>query len=207
MVINNGQRTTDNGRKERLVLASSSPRRIEILEKLSLPCIVRKSEVSEAILPDEKPEEYVIRIAFEKAYSVAIKYDGKTVIGADTIVVTDGEILGKPEGESMAKIMLQKLSGKKHKVLTGLCVLNLKNKKILKKVVESFVVIKELTLKEIDSYVATGEPLDKAGSYAIQGIGAFLVRDIYGSYSNVVGLPACELIEMLLEIEAIKSFP
>ncbi|MDY6863345.1 MAG: Maf family protein, partial [Thermodesulfobacteriota bacterium] len=145
--------------------------------------------------------------AFEKAYSVAIKYDGKTVIGADTIVVTDGEILGKPEGESMAKIMLQKLSGKKHKVLTGLCVLNLKNKKILKKVVESFVVIKELTLKEIDSYVATGEPLDKAGSYAIQGIGAFLVRDIYGSYSNVVGLPACELIEMLLEIEAIKSFP
>jgi septum formation protein len=193
--------------KTKLILASSSPRRREILKKLCLPFIVRKSKINELRNPNEDPKEYVLRIAHEKAYKIAKKDDSHVVIGADTIVVINGEVLGKPKDENSAKIMLNKLSGKKHKVLTGLCVLNLKNQKILKRVVESFVVIKELSLKEISNYVATGEPLDKAGSYAIQGIGAFLVREIYGSYSNVVGLPVCELIEMLLKIEAIKSFP
>ena len=193
--------------REILVLASSSPRRIEILKKLGLQFIVRKSEINEVRFKDETPERYVIRIAFEKAYNVAKKYNENTVIGADTIVLIDGEILGKPKNKSEAKNMLMKLSGREHKVLTGLCLLNSKSKKILKKVVKSLVIIKELTSEEIESYIKTGEPLDKAGSYAIQGIGAFMVKEIHGSYTNVVGLPVCELIEMLLEAKAIKRFP
>lgn len=189
-----------------LVLASSSPRRQELLRHLGLPFTVAVPSIEEKRRPDEKPWDYVQRNSREKA---AIVYQTLThdrpwaVIGSDTIGVMDDVVLEKPLDPADAKRMLQSMSGRAHKVLTGLAVAfgRGSNVSVQQRVVETEVHFKKLTAQEISYYVGTGEPLDKAGSYGIQGIGGFLVERISGSYSNVVGLPLVELTDIL------KSLP
>ena len=120
------------------------------------------------------------------------------VIGADTVVVVDDRLLGKPASTAEARAMLRRLSGRTHYVLTGVCICRLADNRFYADTVKTDVLFKELTDAEIDWYIQTGEPFDKAGAYAIQGIGTFLVKRIHGSYTNVVGLPVCEVIEFLL---------
>jgi septum formation protein len=199
--------------RPRLVLASRSPRRKELLERLGLTVEVAPAEVDETAPPGEAPESYVRRLAEAKARAVALGIrDGAPtfVLGADTAVVVDGRILGKPTDAKDAGRMLRLLSGRAHEVLTGYAILPLPpapsggEPEYAADVVRTEVEFKALDEAEIETYVATGEPLDKAGAYAIQGVGAFMVRRINGSHSNVVGLPLCETIETLRRLGAIR---
>jgi len=133
-------------------------------------------------------------------------YPEAWVIGADTIVVIDGDILGKPSSRGEAKEMLKKLSGRKHRVFTGITILRKATDLFFSEVVASDVLFKDIPEEEIAWYVNTGEPRDKAGGYALQGSGAFFIKEIHGSYTNVIGLPLCELVEILKMAGAIK-FP
>lgn len=195
-----------------IVLASSSPRRRQILERLGLSFSVVKPDVDERREPGEPPEDFVRRAALEKATDVARTIaveQGKSpyVIGADTVVVIDGMPLGKPTDSSQAIDMLRSLSGREHQVLTGWALLNV-NAGVERTGVESTRVwFKRLRAAEIEAYAATGEGLDKAGAYGIQGIGCFLVEHIEGNYENVVGLPACPLVEALQDEGALTIFP
>jgi septum formation protein len=188
---------------KRLILASRSPRRYELLKQLGLDFEVVPSRVAEDIVQKESPEEHVIRLAKAKAIDVATGHPDCWVIAADTIVYIDGSILGKPKDHEEAMNMLRRLSGQEHWVLTGLSVCHLGKKKGDKEAVQTAVRVKSLTRSEMEWYVKTGEPFDKAGGYAIQGIGSFMIESIRGSYSNVVGLPLCELIQMLNRLGAI----
>jgi septum formation protein len=197
----------------RLVLASRSPRRKELLEQLGLTVEVAPAEVDETPRPGESPETYVRRLAEAKARAVALGIRGGApvfVLGADTAVVLDGRILGKPTDAKDAGRMLRLLSGRAHEVLTGYVILVLRPARSggepdrAAGVVRTEVEFKALDEAEIETYVATGEPLDKAGAYAIQGVGGFMVRRINGSHSNVVGLPLCETIERLRRLGAIR---
>lgn len=181
-----------------LILASRSPRRRCLLEQAGLTVAVIPSTFDEdSIAPSEEPDAYVKKLARAKADEVARRYPDSWVIGADTIVAIDGAMLGKPATVSDAGQMLERLSGQCHHVYTGYAIV-CKNKLIgIREVVKTEVRFKDLTTDEIDWYVRTGEPFDKAGSYAIQGLGTFMVRCINGSYTNVVGLPVCEVIETL----------
>jgi septum formation protein len=181
----------------RLILASQSPRRREILEKYSIELEICKSESEEVIRTDEKPEQIAMGLAFQKAYEVANKYEEDIVLGADTIVVLNEEVLGKPKNYEDAKLMLNKLSGKKHSVITGFCLINLSTGKKHVDYVETEVYFKDLTDAKIQRYLETKEYADKAGSYGIQGLGELLVERINGSYSNVVGLPIEKIAEVL----------
>jgi septum formation protein len=184
-----------------LILASNSPRRSALLSQINLKFIALPARIKEQILLNEKPEDYVERIALAKGNRIAKKYPNSTVIGADTIVVLENKILGKPKTKIKAKEMLRELQGKKHKVITGISVIN-KSKNIeLSQAIKTDVKMKALSEKEIDGYVRTKEPLDKAGAYAIQGIGAVLIDEIKGSYTNVVGLPLDALCELLRKAE------
>jgi septum formation protein len=177
-----------------LVLASGSPRRRAFLESLGLRFEAVGAEVDEAPREREQPAEYVIRIASEKARAVAGARPGALILAADTTVVLDGAPLGKPADAADARRMLRGLSGREHAVLTAVV---LAGAAADQRVVSTAVRFRELTETEISWYVATGEPMDKAGAYAIQGIGGCLVREIRGSHSNVVGLPLAETLEML----------
>ena len=146
-------------------------------------------------------------LAEAKAQAVIRTSGGNWILGADTLVVIDREVLGKPANENEAFSMLRKLSGKEHSVITGFCLVAPDSKKAHSEAVVTRVTFKALTKTEILGYVATGEPLGKAGSYAIQGIGAFLVKGITGSYTNVVGLPLCALVNALVATGALKTFP
>jgi len=197
----------------RLVLASRSPRRKELLERLGLTIDVVATAVDESGRPGEAPETYVLRLAEEKARSVArgIRGDVPTfVLGADTAVVVEGRVLGKPSDAEDAKRMLRLLSERTHDVLTGYAILALPpsgphgESALAAGVVRTEVEFKRLDEGEIVAYVATGEPLDKAGAYAIQGVGGFMVRQIHGSYSNVIGLPLCETVEALRRLGALR---
>jgi septum formation protein len=188
---------------KRLILASKSPRRYELLKQLGLDFEVVPSRVAEDIVQKESPEEHVIRLAKTKAIDVATGHPDCWVIAADTIVYIDGSILGKPKDQEEAMNMLRRLSGQEHWVLTGLSVCHLGKKKGDKEALQTAVRVKSLTRSEMEWYVKTGEPFDKAGGYAIQGIGSFMIESIRGSYSNVVGLPLCELIQMLNRLGAI----
>jgi len=184
-----------------LILASNSPRRSALLSQINLKFIALPARIKEQILHNEKPEDYVERIALAKSNRIAKKYPNSTVIGADTIVVLENKILGKPKTKIKAKEMLRELQGKKHKVITGISVIN-KSKNIeLSQAIKTDVKMKALSEKEIDGYVRTKEPLDKAGAYAIQEIGAVLIDEIKGSYTNVVGLPLEALCELLRKAE------
>jgi len=179
----------------RLVLASQSPRRRELLEQLGLVFEVRPAHANEAVLPGEAPRAYVQRVAREKARAVP----GDLVLGADTAVVLGDEVLGKPEGPDDARRMLRALSGTRHAVLTGVCLRRASGALgvELEAVVSTAVTFAPLSGAQIDWYVRTGEPLDKAGAYAIQGAGGAFVVGVEGSVSNVVGLPLAETAALL----------
>jgi septum formation protein len=178
-----------------LVLASQSPRRRELLEQLGIPLVVRPAHADEAVLPGEAARDYVLRIARDKARAVA----GAIVLAADTAVVLRGEVLGKPSGAEDARRMLRALSGTVHEVLTGVCVRRATDALAIEldAVVSTEVRFAPLSPAEVDWYVATGEPLDKAGAYAIQGAGGAFVVRVDGSVSNVVGLPLAETADLL----------
>ncbi|MGB9699331.1 MAG: Maf family protein [Thermodesulfobacteriota bacterium] len=183
-----------------IILASSSPRRQELLSLLGVSLRIVPSEVEEILRKGELPEEYVRRLAITKAQQVAEKFPEFWVLAADTIVVIDGEVLGKPKDVQEAEYMLKKLSDQEHRVITGYCLLQIKGGKKRERVVSSLVKFKRLSAEEIRWYINTGEPFDKAGGYAVQGKAAFMIKEIKGSYTNVVGLPLCEVIEDLQEL-------
>jgi len=183
-----------------IVLASESVRRVDILRTLGISFSIIPPDIDERRKRDETIRDYVLRIAHEKAKEVGTHFPDKWVIGADTIVVHKGKVLGKPKSEEEAMEMLTALRGKWHKVLTGFCILNMSKQTSYEDVVETKVFIKDLTDKEIRRYIKTSEPFDKAGSYAVQGKGGFMVKEIKGSYSNVVGLPICEITDILLSL-------
>jgi septum formation protein len=183
-----------------LYLASSSPRRIELLQKLNLNFLVVEPHINEAIKQQEKPLTFVKRLAKEKAYAglqLIAKNKIAPVLAADTIVVIDDQVLGKPSNQEEGIAMLDLLSGKTHKVYTAIAVLH---EKIQVKVSVSKVTFRELSQQEKISYWQSGEPQDKAGSYAIQGLGAIFIKRLVGSYSGVMGLPLYETAELLREI-------
>jgi septum formation protein len=187
----------------KIILASESPRRRELLASLGLDFDIIVSGVEEDRLEKETPEQHAIRLAIEKATSVSEQYPDAVVIGADTIVIIDNEILGKPANEKHALQMLRKLSGRTHQVITGFAIL--KNTNVLVHTgIRSFVTFKVLSEEELNWYVQTVEPYDKAGAYAVQGIGAFFIKKIEGSFTNVIGLPLAEIVEALRKIEAFQ---
>ncbi len=185
----------------RIILASSSPRRRELLRNLGLAFDVIQPSADETVSENETPEDFVLRVSVEKAWSVSRSLgEGAVVIGADTIVVVDGEMLGKPEDPEGASSMLRKLSGKEHHVYTAFSIVRPKDEILHSEIVDTSVRVKTLAASEIEGYIKTGEPMDKAGAYGIQGIGSFMVRGIEGSYSNVVGLPVEELLAALKKL-------
>ena len=158
---------------------------------------IQKSDIEEVILENESPEDMVVRLAYEKAFDVAKRNTDRLVIGADTIVALDNEVLGKPKDQNEAYQMIKRLSNKTHKVITGISLINLKENKIIKDYVVSFVTFKDLSEDSIKDYINTNESLDKAGAYGIQGYGALLVKNIQGDYFNIVGLPISRLSDLL----------
>ncbi len=186
-----------------LILASKSPRRYALLKQLGLDFEIIPSDVKESFSPGESPREHVVRLSQEKTFQVGNQFPHCWIIGADTIVHVDEAILGKPKSRQEALEMLRLLSGKEHRVLTGISVQHRGKGRGDCEVVETTVRVKRLSAVEMDWYVQTGEPFDKAGGYGIQGIGSFMIESIHGSYTNVVGLPLCELIQMLIRLGAL----
>lgn len=191
-----------------IVLASASPRRRELLTQVGIDFQVVPSTADETLLENETPETHVKRLSSDKAMEVARRPEqsGRWFIGSDTVVVRDGIILGKPRDAAEATAMLTSLSGRSHRVISGYAIHDRKEDRTLSAAIATRVFFKELTIREIEGYIATGEPFDKAGSYAIQGIGSFMVPKIEGSYTNVVGLPLCEVIAALEELDAVELF-
>jgi septum formation protein len=181
-----------------LILASQSPRRKYLLEQAGLRFRVIPSPFDESTVPASDPDDYVRSLAQGKAKAVAGMHPRSWIIGADTIVASGGRLLGKPGSPEDAHGMLVQLSGRTHQVYTGFCIYHHGNHRHFTHAVRTDVTFKELSPQEIAWYIRTGEPFDKAGAYAIQGMGTFLVRRINGSYSNVVGLPVCEVVEILI---------
>ena len=182
-----------------VILASNSPRRRELLEELGISFSVDPSDVDEGVLPGEAPEAYAARVALDKAQVAAGRARDGIVIAADTIVVIGDRILGKPTDARDAGQMLAALSGHEHRVITGLVVMDAASGRTSVRTSITKVWFRDLSDREITDYVATGEPLDKAGAYGIQGKGALLVERIEGCFSNVVGLPLSLLLEILQE--------
>lgn len=185
-----------------LYLASGSPRRRELLTQIGVPFLTLTAPVDENTLPDESPVAYVERLARAKGHAgLAALADtdtqGAVVLGADTAVVLDGRILGKPAGRDEALATLRALSGRNHEVLTAVALVS--PERVMSRVVTSQVSFRALSLAEIDAYWASGEPQDKAGCYGIQGLAAVFVSQLQGSYSAVVGLPLCETAALLAE--------
>ena len=192
---------------QRLILASSSPRRKELLESVGLTIEVINPSADEVMHGGESPGEFASRVAFEKAASVSRGLDGDSlVLGADTIVVVDGAVLGKPVDEEDAARMLGLLSGNEHYVLTAFSILRPREELLHAEIVSTSVRVRRLAASDIEGYIKTGEPMDKAGAYGIQGIGAFMVEGITGSYTNVVGLPVPEVLRALTRLGAVRLF-
>lgn len=193
-----------------LVLGSASPRRREILANLRIPLRILPADVVETVLPGETPPRYLERIVQDKLRAVTQLAAGtraRAVLVADTSVIVDGDILGKPEDTHDAERLLARLCGRAHVVLTRYAVATPDGAVVVARTVESEVWLRAASASEIRGYARTGEGLDKAGAYAIQGIGAFLVERIHGSYTNVVGLPACEVVRDLVEHGLLAGFP
>ncbi|ALC89795.1 septum formation protein Maf [Bacillus sp. FJAT-18017] len=178
-----------------LILASSSPRRKELLENLQLTFHIYSSDVDESFAPGSSPEDIVMGLAERKAVAVSHDHPGDFVIGADTIVVADGNVLGKPANREEAIGMLKLLSGSVHHVYTGVAIISPEAKSRFYEKTE--VHFWELTDREIEYYADSGEPLDKAGGYGIQGLGGMLVKKIDGDYFSVVGLPVSRTVREL----------
>jgi septum formation protein len=180
-----------------LVLASQSPRRAEILRLAGIPFAVRTAPIDEAPRSGEDPERYVLRLAEEKALAVPAGSED-TVLGADTTVIIDGEILGKPADAEDARRMLEALSGRCHQVRTGICLR--RATELIRDSAVTSVWFVPMTAGEINEYVASGEPMDKAGAYAIQGLASKYIERIEGCYFNVVGLPVALVYRYLRHI-------
>lgn len=214
-----------------IILASASPRRKELLERLGFTVKVIPSAVDEVRMEGEAAENFVKRMARTKCLAVvdrlnqtmypaegdaARRYpaaagsrsaESRWVIGADTVVVLGDRILGKPKDTAEAAEMLHRLGGHSHRVITGFCIHDLKKNKEGIQAVSTDVRFKRLTPSEIEKYIAVGESMDKAGAYAVQGVGAYLIDSIVGSYTNVVGLPLCQTVEMMEEMGAHDILP
>jgi septum formation protein len=193
------------------VLASGSPRRREILQQLGVRFRVEVSGIDERMLPGETPAEQVQRLARDKGLEVRARLsdsdDRPCILSADTIVLLDDEVYGKPADDEDALRMLRRLSGRTHQVLTGLALCDVAGSFAEVSVFTTAVTFRELPEVTMRGYVASGEARDKAGSYAIQGLGAGLVRAISGSYTNVVGMPAVETLELLGRSGVLSSWP
>jgi len=188
--------------KGMLVLASASPRRSEILRQAGIPFLVRPAQVDEMALPGENPVDYVRRLARDKALAIPAGAD-EIVLGADTTVVADGEMFAKPEDEADAAHMLARLSGRQHRVLTGIYLKSVTG--AVEDVAETSVWFAQLSDQEIADYVASGEPMDKAGAYAIQGLASKFIERIEGCYFNVMGLPVALVYRRLREIGGLRQ--
>jgi septum formation protein len=182
-----------------IILASKSPRRRHLLKQAGIVFRVIPSSIDETSIKITAPETYVKALSEAKAWDVAEKYPHKWVIGADTIVLKDNIVLGKPGSRSEARAMLEHLNGQTHKVLTGYAICCKARNRLFSETIITDVRFKRLSDQEIEWYIHTQEPFDKAGGYAIQGLGTFLVKSIKGSYTNVVGLPVCEVMEFLIK--------
>ncbi|HEY8465083.1 MAG TPA: Maf family protein [Bacillota bacterium] len=183
---------------KQLILASASPRRAELLRQIGLNFKIVVSNVSEDLPPQTTtPEQLVVALALAKAKAAADRVREGVIIGADTVVLLGNQVLGKPASPAEAATMLKALSGKRHQVFTGIAIFEPVTGKLATDYAMTEVVLRPLAPAEIQAYVATGEPLDKAGAYGIQGLGAVLVERIEGCYFNVVGLPLGKLVAML----------
>ena len=188
---------TENYKEADFILASASPRRRELLAQLGLSFMVLPSRLQEINRSGMRPHVHATYFAEAKAKEVANRHPHNWVLAADTIVVLGEEILGKPVDFAEASSMLSRLSGQSHLVITGICLMHQSMEVMESERVETKVFMRSLSAEDIAGYVRTGEPMDKAGAYGIQGIGGCLVKRIEGSYSNVVGLPLCETLELL----------
>ncbi len=187
-----------------LLLASSSPRRLELLQRTGYRCVVRVPEVDESLRPSESPADYVARLARAKAGAVEAEADVGVVVAADTVVTQGARILGKPVDQDEARCMLTALSGTRHTVMTGFVVAR-SDGPVEAEVVETAVRFKSLSDHEIQCYVSTGEWHDKAGGYGVQGRAAFLVETLEGSYTNIVGLPLAQVVDRLARLGVVPS--
>lgn len=185
-----------------LILASASPRRKMLLESAGLKPVIQIADIDESHVPLETPKDYVMRMAQQKAAAIPVPHDDEPryIIAADTIVVADNQILGKPMDATQAHAMLSNLSGRSHSVMTGVCIVAAHTHQIRHFVTETRVFFAHLSEKTIQRYIQTGEPMDKAGAYGIQSGAAGFVERIEGSYTNVVGLPLCETLQALSEL-------
>lgn len=192
----------------KIILASGSPRRKQILEQVGLNFIVEVSDYEEKSIPGVSPSEFVETLSLEKANVVAKNHNDAIIIGADTIVVLDNQILGKPKTKQDAREMLKKLSGNTHSVFTGFTIIDTVNKRTITNHVETKIRFKNLSEEEIRAYIETGEPMDKAGAYGVQDKGALFVEHIEGDYSSVMGLPIVKIFEILKElgIDILKTY-
>lgn len=189
----------NNIQHNRLILASESPRRKYLLEQAGIEFDVIPSHIDESAVEMTAPGLYVKTLARAKAKVVCSQYPDRWVIGADTIVVIADTVLGKPKGKEAARKMLSQLSSQTHQVYTGFNICCDRLGVSHTDAIKTDVTFKQLSNEEIEWYIHTDEPFDKAGAYAIQGLGTFLVKSINGSYTNVVGLPVCEVIEFLIQ--------
>jgi septum formation protein len=193
----------------RLLLASASPRRRELLERAGIPCDVAPVDIAERRAPGEPPLDYVRRLAREKAEAARRRRPDRVVLGADTIVVTDGDVLEKPVDDADAARMLERLSGRAHDVFTGIAIASASHAQTIEEVIATRVWFVPLSEADVRWYVATGEPAGKAGAYAIQGLASRFVSRIEGCYANVVGLPVAAVLQSLraagLQVEGLAG--
>ncbi|HXH09938.1 MAG TPA: Maf family protein [Alphaproteobacteria bacterium] len=181
----------------RLILASASPRRRELLAATGLTFEILPADLDESPHPGESAETYVRRLALAKAQAIARHHSDAIVLAADTTVTIDGLLLGKPQSPEEARWMLRRLRGREHAVVTGVAVMAPETNHSAMEVISSRVQMRPFAMTTIEWYLASGEPLDKAGAYAIQGLGAALIERVEGSYTNVVGLPLTETLSLL----------
>lgn len=187
------------GKMAHIVLASSSPRRKELLQQLGLDFEIYSPDIDESVHENELVHQYVERLAREKAQTVLKLFPEAIVIAADTSLGLDGQIIGKPESKNHAFEIWKQLSGRWHDVFSGLCVAT--QQQMLSQVVQTQVEFQHLTTQDMEDYWTTGEPVGKAGGYAIQGIASQYIPQIQGSYSNVVGLPLYEFAQLLKRVK------
>lgn len=190
-----------------LILASQSPQRQDLLRQMRIPFRVAPSQVPEEDPGGFTPGEMAAALAVKKALHIHSICGAFWVLGADTLVAVEDRILGKPRDPAEAKEMLQLLAGKSHEVVTGFCIVDSLGRPVHTERARTVVHFRDLDDGEVEAYIRTGEPFGKAGAYAIQGIGAFMVESIAGSYTNVVGLPVCAVVKALLLTGALERFP
>lgn len=190
----------DSSRYARLVLASGSPSKINVLQLLGLRFKVDPANIDEDSVSAESPERLVCKLALQKALTVRERHGDSLVLGADTLIVDEVGVIGKPRGAVDAQLILKRLSGSTHKVITGLTLLDQVTDTTVQKLAVTSVTFRNLSSETIGRYISTGEPFGKAGGYALQGIGALLVKSVQGEYSNVLGLPIATFVEALFDM-------